>query len=58
MPDFTHICITSVEVLNNFLEAQKILKFKISIDIVFISGNERIGYKIREFFPKNKILIS
>ena len=24
----------------------------------FISGNERIGYKIREFFPKNKILIS
>lgn len=58
MPDFTHICITSVEVLNNFLETQRILKFKISIDIVFISGNERIGYKIREFFPKNKILIS
>lgn len=58
MPNFTHVCITSIEILNNFIKIKNILEFTISKHIIFISGNERISKKIKEEFPHNNVLIS
>lgn len=58
MPNFTHVCITSIEILNNFIKIKNILEFTISRHIIFISGNERISKKIKEEFPHNNVLIS
>ena len=61
MPIFssvTHICITSIAVLDNFIKISSILKFKVSENVTFVAGNERIAQVVKEFFPRNKIIVS
>jgi len=56
--NISHICITSTDILENLIKACDILKLEILENIIFVSGNKRIKNKIKEFFPKNKILVS
>jgi uroporphyrinogen-III synthase len=56
--NISHICVTSTDILENLIKACDILKLEILENIIFVSGNKRIKNKIKEFFPKNKILVS
>ena len=56
--DITHICVTSIAVLDNFIKISDILKFEISENITFIAGNSRIAEVVRERFSGNKIIVS
>jgi len=56
--DITHICVTSIAVLDNFIKISNILKLEISENITFIAGNIRIAAVVRERFLKNKIIVS
>ncbi len=56
--DITHICITSVDILNYFKKIVDIQEVSDLKNIVFISGNEKIANKIKADFPKNEILVS
>jgi len=56
--DITHICITSIAVLDNFMKISGILKFEISENVTFIAGNSRIAGVVRESFSRNKIIVS
>ncbi|MBT7543221.1 MAG: uroporphyrinogen-III synthase [Gammaproteobacteria bacterium] len=58
LKDITHICITSIDVLNNFLVICNILKIKIEKHVIFVAGNQRIANECRNFFSFNKVLIS
>ncbi len=51
--DITHICVTSIAVLDNFIKISNILKLEISENITFIAGNIRIAAVVRERFLKN-----
>ena len=54
----THICITSIDILNSFKKTCDILDFDILKNIIFVSGNQRIATAVKKSFPTNKILIS
>ena len=56
--DITHICITSIDILNYFKKIVDIQEVSDLKNIVFISGNEKIANKIKTDFPKNKVLVS
>ena len=56
--DITHICVTSIAVLDNFIKISDILKFEVSENITFIAGNSRIAEVVKERFSRNKIMVS
>ena len=56
--DITHICVTSIAVLDNLIKISDILKFEVSENITFIAGNSRIAEVVKERFPRNKIMVS
>ena len=56
--DITHICVTSIAVLDNFIKISDILKFEISENITFIAGNRRIAEIVKGRFSRNKIIVS
>ena len=56
--DITHICVTSIAVLDNFIKISDILRFEISENITFIAGNRRIAEIVKGRFSRNKIIIS
>ena len=56
--DITHICITSIAVLDNFIKISDILRFEISENITFIAGNRRIAEIVKGRFSRNKIIVS
>ena len=56
--DITHICVTSIAVLDNFIKISDILKFEVSENITFISGNSRIAEVVKRRFSRNKIMVS
>jgi len=56
--DITHICVTSIAVLDNFIKISDILKFEVSENITFIAGNIRIAEVVKKRFSRNKIMVS
>ena len=56
--DITHVCITSIDILNNFKKTCDILKLEVLGNIIFVSGNQRIASAIKKSFPTNKTLVS
>jgi len=56
--DITHICVTSIAVLDNFIKISDILRFEISENITFIAGNRRIAEIVKGRFSRNKIIVS
>ena len=40
------------------IKISSILKFKVSENVTFVAGNERIAQVVKEFFPRNKIMVS
>ena len=56
--DITHICVTSIAVLDNFIKISDILKFEVSENITFITGNSRIAEVVKGRFSRNKIMVS
>ena len=54
----THVCITSIDILNNFKKICDILNLEVLKNIIFVSGNQRIAAAVKKSFPANKNLIS
>ena len=54
----THVCITSIDILNNFEKICDILNLKVLKNIIFVSGNQRIATAVKKSFPANKNLVS
>ena len=58
LKNITHVCITSIDILNNFLSIYKILKLDTIENLIFIAGNKRIANECKKNSPNNKVLIS
>ena len=56
--DITHVCITSIDILNNFKKTCDILNLKVFKKIIFVSGNQRIASAVKKSFPTNETLVS
>ena len=56
--DITHVCITSIDILNNFKKTCDILNLEVLKNIIFVSGNQRIATAVKKSFPANKNLVS
>ncbi len=56
--NISHICITSVDILNNLITIFNKFKLKISNNLIFIAGNKRIAVEIEKKFINNKVIVS
>ena len=58
LKNITHVCITSIDILNNFLSIYNILKLDTIENLIFVAGNKRIASECKKNSPKNEVLIS
>jgi len=58
LKEISHICITSVEILNNFSKIMNDIEQDITKNIIFTCGNERIAEEVIKIYKNNKVVIS
>ena len=56
--EISHICITSIEILNNFSKIMNIMKKNITENMIFVCGNQRIANEVLKIYKNNKLIIS
>lgn len=56
--EISHVCITSLEILNNFSKIMSTMKKNITEDIIFACGNQRIADEVIKIYKNNRLIIS